>query len=188
MQDVIDQIVDGFLSGGAAKAQARTLYQDNFDLANIQSKAIRSGLLVPDSWLEIEPDRPELLEGLFLPKRIEELESGAKPTARERKRYRTHRLSQIKDGDVDFDYVSAFWIHRIVDSRGDDVFVLTTARGYSFTGVESELEGFFLWERDCFEYLSEDGVVIGAKCEEEPLPTLADHFGARYRVIGQGGE
>ncbi len=177
MQDTIDEIVDGFLAGGAAKVRAIELYQDNFDLAEIQSKALRDGLLVPNWWLEIDGDRPESLEGLFSPKRIEELESGAKPTARERKHYRTHRLSAIEDGDIDADYIPGFWIHRIVDSRGDDLFALTTARGYSFSGVESEFHGFFLWERDCFDYLNRRGVVLGAECEEEPRRTLADHFG-----------
>jgi hypothetical protein len=135
LQETINEIVEGFLSGGAAKARAGELYQDSFDMDEIQSEALRTGLLIPKRWLEIDGNRPELLEGLLSPKRIKELESGAKPTARERKRYRTHRLSEIEDGNVDADYIPAFWIHRIVDSRGDDLFALTTARGYSFTGV-----------------------------------------------------
>jgi hypothetical protein len=185
MQDTINQIVDGFLAGGAAKARAIELYRDNFDLDEIQSKALHSGLLVPNWWLEIDRNRPELLEGLLSPKRIEELKSGAKPTARERKRYRTHRLSEIRDGDIDADYIPAFWIHRIVDSRGDDLFALTTARGYSFNGVESGFHGLFLWEKDCFDYLNIRGVVFGAKCEEKARPTLADHFGIRSQAIDQ---
>jgi hypothetical protein len=185
MQDTIDEIVDGFLARGAARARAIELYEDNFDLGEIQSKALCSGLLVPNCWLEIDGDRPELLEGLFSPKRIEELESGAKPTARERKRYRMHRLSEIEDGNIDADYISTFWIHRIVDSRGDDLFALTTARGYSFNGVESEFDGLFLWERDCFEYLNKHGVVFGAKCEEKARPTLADHFGNRSQRMNK---
>ncbi len=185
MQDTIDEIVDGFLVGGAAKARAIDLYRDNFDLDEIQSEAIHSGLLVPNRWLEIDRKRPELLEGLLSPKRIEELESGAKPTARERKRYRTHRLSEINDGNIDADYIPTFWIHQIADSRGDDLFALTTGRGYSFSGFETEFEGFFLWERDCFEYLNKHGVVLGAKCEEKARPTLADHFGFRYQAIDQ---
>ncbi len=36
MQDTIDEIVDGFLAGGAAKTRATELYQDNFDLDEIQ--------------------------------------------------------------------------------------------------------------------------------------------------------
>lgn len=184
MQDKIDQIIDGFLAGGAAKARARELYQESFDLSHIQSEAIHSGLLVPNRWLEIDRNSPELLEGLFSAKRIEEIESGAEPTARERNRYRKRRLSQIRDDeDVDFDQIPAFWIHRIVDSRGEDFFALTTARGYSFSGVESEFHGLFPWERDCFDFLSMRGVVVGAKCEEKARPTLADHFGNRYHAI-----
>ena len=144
MQDTIDQIVDGFLARGAARARAIQLYQDNFALDEIQSKAIRSALFVPNWWLEIDPDGPELLEGLLSPKRIEELESGAEPTARERKRYRTHRLSEIRNGNIDADYIPTFWIPRIVDSRADDLFALTTARAiHSMVLNRSFMASFF---------------------------------------------
>ena len=186
MQDTIDEIVERISRRRrAAKAIAIDLYRDHFDLDEIQSEAVHSGLLVPDWWLEIDPERPELLEGILSPKRIWELESGAKPTVREQKRYRTHRLSEINDGNIDADYIPTFWIHQIVDSKGDDLFALTTARGYSFNGVETELDGLFLWERDCFEYLNKQGVIFGAECEEKALPTLADHFGFRYQQMNQ---
>jgi hypothetical protein len=185
MQDAIDEIVDSFLAGGAGRRRAIELYQDNFDLDEIQSNALRSALLVPNWWLEIDRDRPELLQGLFSPTRIEELETGVEPTAEEQERYRTHRLSEISDGDIDADYIPAFWIHRIVDSRGDDLFALTTATCYSFNGVESGFHGLFLWEKDCFDYLNVLGVVSGAKCEEVVRHTLADHFGIRSQPIDQ---
>lgn len=185
LQDTINEIVDGFLSGGAAKARAGELYQDTFGLDEIQSEAICSAILVPNRWLEFDRDQLHSCEGLFSPERIKQLTSGAEPTARERKRYRTHRLSVIKDGDIDSDYIPTFWIHQIVDSRGDDLFALTTARGYSFNGVESEFHGLFLWERDCFDYLNKRGMVLGAKCEENARRTLADHFGIRSLAIDQ---
>jgi hypothetical protein len=187
LQETINEIVDGFLSGGTAKTRAIELYVDNFDLDEIQSEALRAGLLVPNWWLEIDRDKPELLEGLLSARRIEELESGAEPTPEERERYRALRLSQIEDGDIDADDIPAFWIHRIVDSRGDDLYALTTARGYSFNGVESGFHGLFLWEKDCFDYLNMRGVVFGAECEDEARRTLADHFGARYQATGQLG-
>ena len=79
LQDRINEIVDGFLSGGAAKARARELYQASFDLEEIQSKAVRSAILVPNRWLEFDRNRVEILERLFSPERIEQLTSGADP-------------------------------------------------------------------------------------------------------------
>jgi hypothetical protein len=156
----INEIVHGFFSGGAAKARAAELYQDSFDLDEIQSNAVCSAILVPNWWLEFDRDQLDSCKELFPPERIEQLTSGAEPTPEERDRYRTHRLSVIRDGDVDADYIPAFWIHRIVDSNGDDLFALTTVRGYSFNGIESEFHGLFLSEKNCMEYLNASGEVI----------------------------
>jgi hypothetical protein len=159
-QETIDEIVEGFLSGGAAKARALDLYQNTFDLDEIQSEAICSAILVPNRWLEFNRNQLHSCEGLLSPKRIGELESGAEPTAEERESYRAHRLEIIKDGEIDSDYIPGFWIHRIVDSKGDDLFALTTVTGYCFSGIESEFHGLFLWEKDCMEYLNARGVVV----------------------------
>jgi hypothetical protein len=161
LKDTINQILHGYFSGGAEKARAAELYQDNFDLDSIQSQAVCSGLLVPNRWFEFNQDELGILEELFSPKRVKELTSGAEPTNREQKRYRAYKMSQIKDGDIDADYITGFWIHRIVDSNGDDLFALTTAKGYSFNGIESEFHGLFLWEKDCIEYLSACGQISG---------------------------
>lgn len=163
MQHIINQVVQGFLSGGAAKAQAAKLYQESFDLDEIQSKAVCCGLIVPNWWLEFDVDQLEFLEGLLSPKRMEELASGAEHTARERKRYRAHRLSQVRNGDIDFDQIPGFWIHRIVDSNGDDLFALTTVTGYSFSFIRTEFQGLFLRETDCMAYLKSHGVLRGVR-------------------------
>src|SRR5262249_42269153 len=140
--------------------RAAELYQDSFDLHEIQSKAVCSALLVPNWWLEFDRDKLETVEELFSPERIKELRSGAEPSVQEGELYRTHRLSEIRDGDIDADYIPAFWIHRIVDSNGDDLFALTTAIGYAFNGIESKFHGLFPSEKDCIEYLNARGVVI----------------------------
>jgi len=160
MQDSINQIVQGFLSGGRdKKAQAVQLYQETFDLDEIQSKAVCCGTIVPNWWLEFDRAPLELLEELFSPKRIRELESGAESTTRERKRYRTHRLSQVRDGDYDADEIPGFWIHQIMDLNGDDIFGLSTVTGYSFSFIGTQFHDLFSWVEDCIDYLKMRGVV-----------------------------
>jgi hypothetical protein len=91
--------------------------------------------------------------------RMVELEAGAEPTSGKRKRYRASIIRQVKDGDSDADETPGFWIHAIRDKSGDEIFALTTATGYSFSGISSQFHGLFSWERDCIEYLKKGGVV-----------------------------
>jgi hypothetical protein len=185
MQDTINQIVQGFLFGNRLeKTRALDLYQENFDLDEIQSKAVCCGLLLPNRWLEFDRDKLGILEGLFSTKRIRELTSGAEPTARERKRYRTHRLSQVRDGDIDADEIPAFWIHRIMDSNGDDLFALTTGTGYSFSFC-TEFRGLFHWEKDCMDYLKMRGVVTGVQhFQPEGRPESKDQLSFLFPEFG----
>jgi hypothetical protein len=161
MQDNINQIVEGFLSGDQSEEdQAEDLYKETFDLDEIQSEAIRCGTILPNWFLEFDRDNLELLEESLPPERMKELESGAEPTPEERESYRALRLSQVENGGGDADVIPGFWIHQIRDSNGIDLFALTTVIGYSFSLISSEFHGLFLSEEESIKYLKQDGVVI----------------------------
>jgi hypothetical protein len=133
MQETINQIVQGFRFGDLIERdRAADLYEETFDLDEIQSEAVCCGTIAPNSFLEFDRDHLELLKESLSPERMEELESGAEPTPEERERYRALRLSQVENGDCDADVIPAFWIHQIRDSNGCDLFALSTATGYAF--------------------------------------------------------
>lgn len=195
MQDSEYQIVQDFLSGDRArKAKAARLYADTFDLEQIQSEAVCSGMFVPDKLLEFDRDNLGILEESLSPERMEELENGADPTPGERKRYRASLLRQVKDGDSDADMVPGFWIHSIRDTSGNEIYALTMATGYSFSGISTDFHGLFLWEKDCIEYLKESGVVTGAthyrrKSKKEPGNQISLKFPKKRKkeVIPKSG-
>jgi len=160
MQETINQIVQGFLSGDRVERdRAADLYEETFDLSEIQSEAVSCGTIVPNSLLEFDQDNLELLEGSLSPERMEELSSVAEPAPEERESYRALLLSQVENGDCDADVIPALWIHQIRDSNGNDLFALTTVTGYPFSGISTEFHGFFLSEKDCIEHLKRNAIV-----------------------------
>lgn len=160
MQDIKNQIVQDFLSGDRKRmVRAAKLYEDTFGLEQIQSEAVSCGEIVPNRLLEFDLNNLGVLEESLPKERMVELEAGAEPTSGERKRYRASIIRQVKDGDSDANETPGFWIHAIRDKSGDEIFALTTATGYSFSGISSQFHGLFSWERDCIEFLKKGGVV-----------------------------
>lgn len=95
-------------------------------------------------------------------------------------------IQQIKDGDSDADETPGFWIHAIRNRNGEEVFALTTATGYSFSGIFSEFQGLFAWERECIDFLKECGVItettdLQPMTRDEPSNQLSLSFPGKQR-------
>jgi hypothetical protein len=153
--------VEDFLSRERnLKAEAAGLYEDTFSIEQIQSAAICLGMVVPHALFDFDPEQVDRFDQTFPPDRIAELHSGSKPTAQEVQLYRKCILAEAEGGDCDADLIPGFWIHRLRHRDGREVYALTTAAGYSFSGITSHLEGLFESEESALNSLSSIGVAV----------------------------
>ena len=93
------------------------------------------------------------IEDQLSAERYAELEGGADPTPEELVAYQASWLEGLSDMDYDMDKIATCGIAPITAPNGRKLFALVCRKGYSFSGIETRLEGVFLTQADAVAYI-----------------------------------
>lgn len=85
--------------------------------------------------------------------RYAQLESGADPTAEELALYQNQWREGLSDMDYDMDTIPTCGIAPFTAPYGQKRFALVCRKGYSFSEIETWLEGVFLSESEAIAYV-----------------------------------
>lgn len=83
------------------------------------------------------------IEDQLSAQRYAELEGGANPTPEELASYQASWLEALSDMDYDMDKIATCGIAPITTPGGRKLFALVCRKGYSFSSIETWLEGLF---------------------------------------------
>jgi hypothetical protein len=93
------------------------------------------------------------IEDQLSAERYAELEGGADPTPEELVAYQASWLEGLSDMDYDMDKIATCGIALITAPGGRKLFALVCRKGYSFSGIETRLEGVFPTQADAVAYI-----------------------------------
>jgi|GEM_PF-6982237 len=93
------------------------------------------------------------IEDQLSAERYAELEGGADPTPEELVAYQASWLEGLSDMDYDMDKIATCGIAPITAPNGRKLFALVCRKGYSFSGIETRLEGVFPTQADAVAYI-----------------------------------
>ena len=132
------------------------------ELAEEQMDELWEDAEVFGTWVR-KGDVPEVTSEVLLDsglieddQRINTLEKGGGPTAEEIREFQEWWAeSNLEDGDADF--IPGYALSTILDKQGHKGVALLLRTGYSFSGVDTELEGIFATKADAIEHMKSDG-------------------------------
>jgi hypothetical protein len=158
-QDAVDRMVELYLS--AKEAEAIKICKEIFSIDDVASY-IEVFKWIPnydlkfslDEYLAAKEDEELEVEAQD---RLRELRNGAKPNERERREYREMIIARAEDADK----YPAYYINCIVHSNGNQIYVVHTILGYSFSLLTFEFYGLFSTLEECKRYFSTRGKILG---------------------------
>jgi hypothetical protein len=110
---------------------------------------------LPDNDAFREDQGYDAIEDKLRPERRAELESGADPTPEELALYRKYWQEGLSDMTYDMDVIPTCGIAPFIGPDGRKLFALVCRTGYSFSRIETWLEGVFSSEADAQAYIEE---------------------------------
>jgi len=90
-------------------------------------------------------------------RRRKALEDGAEPFKKEIKLYRDWWLESALEGDGDADCIPAYGLSIVRDDRGNEGIALILRTGYSFSVLNTLLEGVFNSEKEALKHMRKGG-------------------------------
>ena len=93
------------------------------------------------------------IEDKLTAERYAELEGGADPTPEELATYQAHWREGLRDMDYDMDKIPTCGIAPFTAQDGRKLFALVCRTGYSFSEIETWLEGVFPSEAEAVAYI-----------------------------------
>jgi hypothetical protein len=161
MQRIIDEIVEQYFAGEEGMTRSVALYTENMSAFEEAATEFEyTGQVIPHDLLEVDRDEQYTLEKILTPERFDAVEDGVEPTEQEKQAYRAAVIESVQEGNADADVIPGYWVQRLRHSDGREVFALTTATGYSFSGVTNGFHGFFPSVEAALKDLSEWGLVL----------------------------
>jgi hypothetical protein len=134
----------------------RAFAKDNLD--DLFDEFIECGTWVSkDDLPEVDP--AELAEsGLIEDEdRCEALSEGAEPTKEEIKLFHDNWLETALNGEADADDIPAYAISVVKDETGNEGVALILRTGYSFSEINTWLEGIYSTTGEAIAHMEEDG-------------------------------
>ena len=108
---------------------------------------------LPDNDAFREDQGYNAIEDKLRPERYAELESGADPTPEELALYRKYWQEGLSDMTYDMDVIPTCGIAPFIAPNGRNQFALVCRTGYSFSCIETWLEGVFASEEEATAYI-----------------------------------
>ena len=97
----------------------------------------------------------DAIEDKISAKRYAELQEGADPTPNEIAMYQEYWREGLSDMDYDMDTIPTCGIALFTAPDGRKLFALVCRTGYSFSGIDTWLEGVFMSEPEALAYVEE---------------------------------
>lgn len=95
------------------------------------------------------------IEDQISAERYAELEGGADPTPEELASYQASWLEALSGMDYDTDKIATCGITPITAPNGRKLFALVCRKGYSFSSIETWLEGLFPTEKEAVAFIQD---------------------------------
>lgn len=95
------------------------------------------------------------IEDQISAERYAELEGGADPTPEELASYQATWLEALSGMDYDMDKIATCGITPITATDGRKLFALVCRKGYSFSSIETWLEGLFPTEKEAVAFIQD---------------------------------
>ena len=89
--------------------------------------------------------------------RCDALAEGAKPTEQEIKIFHDYWLESALEGEGDADFIPAYAMSTVTDAKGNEGVALLLRTGYSFSGINTILEGIFDSSEDATAHMEKGG-------------------------------
>lgn len=89
--------------------------------------------------------------------RCDELRNGGEPTEAEQELFHEWWVESQLDGDEDADDIPGYALATVKDHNGNEGVALILRTGYSFSGINTWLEGFFGSREEAIQHMKNDG-------------------------------
>jgi hypothetical protein len=126
-----------------------------YDNTTGESYALVSKFDLPEEDEFRENEAWDAIEAKISAKRYAELQEGADPTPKEIAMYQEYWREGLSDMDYDMDTIPTCGIAPLTAPDGRKLFALVCRTGYSFSEIETWLEGVFTSEAKTVAYIEE---------------------------------